>query len=221
MRRLLWTAIILLVIIGLAAVARRTYALTVPPPDATLGLDPHFVAQKSLTLLHILPAAILFLLLPFQFVPKIRARHPAFHRWSGRLILLIGGVTGLTALVMSFTMSIGGVLESSATTIYALLFLAFLALGFRSIRRRRIAEHREWMIRAFGVALGVAATRPVVGAFFAARRMTPEEFFGIAFWIGFTTTLIAAEAWVRYTRGRINATGPESASGFQPLRESS
>jgi hypothetical protein len=36
--------------------------------------------------------------------------------------------------------------------------------------------------------------------FFAFRRLTPHEFFGIAFWLGFTITFLAAEAWVEYTR---------------------
>jgi hypothetical protein len=56
------------------------------------------------------------------------------------------------------------------------------------------------MIRAFGVALGIATTRPIVGAFFAAGRLAPREFFGIAFWLGFTLTLLGAEAWVQATR---------------------
>jgi hypothetical protein len=103
---------------------------------------------------------------------------------------------------MSFTMNIGGVSETVATTFYAILFLVFLALGFWNIRRRRIASHREWMIRAFGVALGVATTRPIIGAFFAAGRLSPHDFFGAAFWLGFTITLLAAEAWIHYVETR-------------------
>ena len=68
------------------------------------------------------------------------------------------------------------------------------------IRRKEVARHREWMIRAFGIALGVATTRPIVGIFFAFRRLTPHEFFGIAFWLGFTITLVATEAWIDHTR---------------------
>jgi hypothetical protein len=41
-----------------------------------------------------------------------------------------------------------------------------------------------------------------VGAFFAFRRLTSHEFFGIAFWLGFTTTFMAAEAWIDYTRAQ-------------------
>jgi len=52
------------------------------------------------------------------------------------------------------------------------------------------------MIRAFGVSLGIATTRPIGGLFFAARRLSPLEFFGTAFRLGFTLTLLAAEAWI-------------------------
>jgi hypothetical protein len=73
-----------------------------------------------------------------------------------------------------------------------------LSSGFWNIRHNNVARHRQWMIRAFGVALGIATTRPIVGAFFAAR-LSPQEFFGTAFWLGFTLTLLAAEAWIHYT----------------------
>jgi hypothetical protein len=62
------------------------------------------------------------------------------------------------------------------------------------------------MLRAFGIGLGVATTRPIVGAFFAARTLAPQEFFGIAFWLGFSVTAIAAEAWINVTRRRSVAT---------------
>jgi hypothetical protein len=75
-------------------------------------------------------------------------------------------------------------------------------MGFRHIRRREIALHREWMIRAFSIGLAVATIRPIIGFFFATSRftgLTPYEFFGTAFWIGFVLHLIAAEAWIHST----------------------
>ena len=75
---------------------------------------------------------------------------------------------------------------------------------FWNIRQHRIARHREWMIRAFGVVLGIATTRPIVGMFFVAQKLSPHEFFGIAFWLGFTLTLLGAEAWIQHARGAVN-----------------
>ena len=139
-------------------------------------------------------------LMPFQFVRRIRARWLPWHRWSGRMLVVLGLIVGLSALVMSYTMAIGGANETAATTLFAILFLIFLGLGFWNVRHHRITQHREWMIRAIGVALGIATTRPIVGAFFASARLAPHEFFGTAFWLGFTTTLIGAEAWILYSR---------------------
>jgi hypothetical protein len=97
-------------------------------------------------------------------------------------------------------MNIGGPNETLATGLFAIVFLCCLIMAYRHIRRKEVARHREWMIRAYGVGLGVATTRPIVGMFFAFGKLTPHEFFGIAFWLGFTTTFLAAEAWVDYTR---------------------
>jgi hypothetical protein len=202
---LIWGLTILLVTIGLLAVVRRTYVLLFPPQGtprfaAAAAMDAGFAQHRAVTLLHILPASLFMALMPLQFVRRIRAQRLAWHRWSGRLLIVLGLVVGLSALVMSYTSAIGGANETAATTLYAILFLVFLGLGFWNIRRRRIVQHREWMIRAFGVALGIATTRPIVGAFFAAGRLSPHEFFGTAFWLGFTLTLLVAEAWIHYSR---------------------
>jgi hypothetical protein len=206
-RKLIWSLTLLLVTIGLLAVARRTYVLLEPPQGpprfAAAALDTGFARHRTLTLLHILPASLFMALMPLQFVRRIRVRWLAWHRWSGRLLLVLGLIVGTSALVMSYTMAIGGANETAATTLFAILFLLFLGLGFWNIRKRRIAQHREWMLRAFGVALGIATTRPIVGVFFATRRLSPHEFFGTAFWLGFTLTLLGAETWIQYSRERL------------------
>ena len=202
--RWVWATVIFLAAIGIAAAARRTLVLFWPvqfggkfPPAA--AMDAGFARHVALTLGHIIPGAIFMILAPLQFVPAIRAKHLSFHRWSGRLLFVSGLVIGISALVMSYTMNIGGANETAATTLFAILFLFCLIKAFRHIRRKEVERHREWMIRAFGVALGVATTRPIVGVFFAFRKLTPHEFFGTAFWLGFTITFLAAEAWIDYT----------------------
>jgi hypothetical protein len=105
---------------------------------------------------------------------------------------------------MSFAMpSIGGVIQAAATTLFALYFLFALGKAYWYVLHRKIAQHREWMIRAFAIGLAVATIRPIVGLFFATSGLsglTPRQFFGIAFWIGFVLHLIAAEAWIHQTR---------------------
>ena len=218
LRRALWRAVIFLAFIGVAVAIRRTAVLLPvalhgyhPPPPAPnpvaaqfAPLDDLFAHYPFLTLIHIIPGLIFMILGPLQFIPAIRARHPQFHRVNGRIFLICSAIIGISALVMSFGMpAIGGVNQATATTLFATFFLFALTKAFIHIRRREFALHREWMIRAFATGLAVATIRPIIGFFFATSRLThltPHEFFGTAFWLGFTLQLMAAEAWIHYTQ---------------------
>ena len=218
MRRVLWGAVIFLALIGTAvAVRRMVHVVPVvlhgyrPPAPASNpvaaqfgALDDLFAHYPVLTLIHIVPGLLFMLLGPLQFSSAIRVRHLRWHRWSGRVFVACGFVIGISALIMSFGMpAIGGVNQAAATTLFGSYFLLALSRAFWLIRRREVALHREWMIRAFSIGLAVATIRPIMGVFFATSRisgLTPREFFGIAFWIGFVLHLIAAEAWIRATQ---------------------
>ena len=226
----MWGAVTFLAVIGVAVVIRRM-AHVIPivvrgyrPPPATsnpvaaqfAALDDLFAHYPVLTLVHIVPGLLFMILGPLQLSSTIRARYPQWHRWSGRIFVICGAVIGVSALIMSFGMpAIGGVNQAAATTLFAVFFLFALGKAVWHIRRREIAQHREWMIRAFAVGLAVATIRPIIGIFFATSRLsglTPHEFFGTAFWIGFVLQLIAAEAW-------IHATLPgQKAVGFAEVR---
>lgn len=205
--RVLWGVVIILAIIGIAAVVRRALYLSQmvePFIHPQFGeFDAGFAQYALLTWLHIVPGLLFMGLGPLQFVKGIRSRHIQVHRWSGRLFVASSLVIGVTALIMSSLMSIGGANETAATTFFAIVFLFALGKAFLHIRRREIAQHREWMIRVFAIGLAVATIRPIVGLFFALSDLPPQEFFGIAFWLGFTAHLIIAEIWINYTRPKI------------------
>jgi uncharacterized membrane protein len=200
--RLVWIGVTVLALIGIVAAARRALILLtgIGVNPAAPALDEVFARHPALTFVHLIPGVLFILVGPFQFMPAIRAKRLWQHRWSGRLFVASGYVIGASALAMSWRMSIGGANETAATTLFALLFLFSLTKAFWHIRHRQIIQHREWMLRAFGIGLGIATTRPIVGAFFATRRLAPQEFFGIAFWLGFTLTTLAAEIWINVTR---------------------
>jgi uncharacterized membrane protein len=219
LQRAVWSGVIFLAFVGCAVAVRRiTHVLPIAvrgyrPPAAPnnprlarfAALDDPFARYPILTLVHIVPGLFFMVLGPLQFSSTIRSRHLKWHRWSGRIFVSCGYLIGISALVMSIGMpAIGGLNQAAATTLFGVFFLFALSKAFRHIRRREIALHREWMIRAFAIGLAVATIRPIVGVFFATSRwsgLTPHEFFGAAFWIGFVVHLIAAEAWVQRTRG--------------------
>ena len=203
--RTIWVGTIVLCLIGVAVVTRRLLTLmnAIPAAGPTVGLDAGFARHETLTIIHIIPGLLFMLLAPLQFVKRIRVRWPALHRWIGRTVVALGTVIGGSALVMSPQMAIGGPIETAATTLFGCLFLFAMIRGFIYIRRGNSRLHREWMIRAFAIGMAVATIRPIVGVFFATSRLThltPHDFFGVAFWLGFTIQFVIAEMWIRYTR---------------------
>ena len=201
--KLPWFTLIILCTIATAAVLRRTFVLLSPPatprtPDLA-AMDTVFTAHRTITLLHILPALCLVLLLPFWFSPGIRQHHTIAHYRITQILFALGAFTALTAMVMN-THPIGGTIEVTAVLVFDTLFAISLARSYIFWLRGNISQHRAWMTRAFAVLLGIATTRPVMGIFFATSRLThlqPHQFFGIAFWIGFTITWIAGEIYIR------------------------
>jgi uncharacterized membrane protein len=142
---------------------------------------------------------------PLQFVRSLRTKYPRLHRWSGRIVLLASMVVGVTGLRLACGKTIGGVDEKAAITLFGSFFLIALAIALRHAMRREFAQHREWMIRGYAIGLAVATIRPIMATFFAVavlrgHRPEPHEFFGTAFWIGFTLQMMAAEIWINYTR---------------------
>ena len=186
--------------ISVAVVVRRLVAIVHPSqsaPPQMAGLDAAFASHAALTLAHIVPAMAFVLLTPFVFLRRTAAA------WAERLLFPLGAVVGLTAYAMN-TYSIGGWVERSAVLLFNTLFLFSLARAYMYMRRGEHLLKRRWMTRAVGILLGIATTRPVMGIIFATSRLThlePRQFFGIAFWIGFSINTIAVELWLR-ARGR-------------------
>jgi hypothetical protein len=200
--RLLWPPLLLLCLIAAAAAARRIFVLISPPataptPDLAL-MDAHFATHSTLTLSHIIPALIFVLLLPAWFSRRLSSR-PTTHRRITYALFLTGAITGITALFMA-RRPIGGINESAASILYGTFFLFSLTRAMWLFYSGNLQLHRDWMMRAIAILLGIATTRPIMGIFFATQRLThltPQQFFGTAFWIGFTTTYIAGEAYLR------------------------
>lgn len=188
----------LCVVIAAAVVLRRIVALATPPnpnlPPQLARLDAYFASHATLTYVHILCALVFVSLLPLLF----------WRRTRGSLLLkraffLFGVVVGGTAYAMS-AHAVGGWIERSAVLFFDTLFLVSLALAFLYARRRESEQKWRWMLRAIAILLGIATTRPVMGVFFATSSftgLTPQQFFGIAFWIGFSLNTVVMELWLR------------------------
>jgi hypothetical protein len=188
------------ILIAVAVVMRRIIALAHPSPSAPpqlAQLDALFASHAILTLAHIVPALVFVLLVPLFYLSRFAAA-----TWLHRSLFVSGAVVCLTAYAMSI-FPIGGWVERSAVLLFNTLFLYSLARAHAAMRRGQSLLERRWMTRAIGILLGIATTRPVMGVFFATSPLThlePRQFFGIAFWIGFSINTLVVELWLRSRR---------------------
>lgn len=170
-------------------------------PAEVARFDRRYGDHPVMALLHVVPAGLFLALAPLQFLPPLRRRYVAVHRWSGRVLIVLAFVSASSALYFGLLMPFGGVSEAIAIAVFAGVFLVAIAGAYLAIRRGQVARHREWMLRAFAVAIGISTVR-VVGAVLDVA-LTPaglraDQVFVISIWTGWILTLGTAESWIRY-----------------------
>jgi hypothetical protein len=134
---------------------------------AVLPADDRFSSVPIVLSLHVVGAAVFALVGAFQFVPRLRRRHLAWHRRAGRVLvgagLLVCGSAVWVTLTYPPQPGTGPVLFWVRLVVGPAM-AAFLTLGFTAVRRRDIDSHRAWMIRAYALGLG-AGTQVFTEAF--------------------------------------------------------
>ena len=173
--------------------------------------------QPRATLLHVLAGAAFFVLVPLQFSRRIRARHPAVHRWNGRAMLAIVLASTAAGLHLGLARPYGGAWESAATVLFGGLLVFGAARAFLAIRGGDVRLHREWMVRVFALAVAISVIR-VLGTAnawaFGTGGINPGGF-ALSLWIGWILTLAVAEIYILRTRPRPPG---ESAAPLQDLQ---
>jgi uncharacterized membrane protein len=184
--------------LGVAAYALVAYGLfplgAAVHPDMRAGFAAHPVGIYA----HVFASIAALALGPFQFSTRLRARHPAVHRWMGRLYLgvgvLIGGLAGLYLSAYAY----GGAVSQLG---FAALAIAWLYTGlraYRAILARDVVGHRRWMVRNFALAFGAVTLRLWLPA--AVVSGVPFELaYPAVAWLCWVPNLVAAELILKKT----------------------
>jgi uncharacterized membrane protein len=131
-----------------------------------IAADHRFSGFPLPLVVHILGATVFALVGAFQFVPRLRRRHPGWHRRAGRVLTVAGLMVAGSALWMTLFY----LPQPGTGHLLYVLRLGFgsamagcLVLGFAAIRRRDIAAHQAWMIRAYAIALAAGTQTFTIG----------------------------------------------------------
>jgi hypothetical protein len=147
--------LVVLSAIPLAAGALRLVQLAGGP--AIMPADHRFTGFPVALVLHIVGSAVFALVGAFQFAPRFRRRHPAWHRRVGRVLVVAGLLVVGSALWLTLFYAAQpgtGDLLFLVRLVVAPAMAGCVVLGFVAIRHRDVAAHRAWMIRAYAVGLG-------------------------------------------------------------------
>lgn len=212
-RRGLWTLIAMIALQGVIA----RYFL----PDALylelLGrnfsdyVPQEIRIQRELPIIeavHRLPGLLLMVLGMLQFDAGLRRRHPRLHRLSGMgffLMLLLGVAT---ALVMVLRMPFAGVQETVLMVVMSMALLLMMAKAWTQARARRFAEHREWMIRLFGLTFFIALQRLYGTPMFLLTDWPQREAFMTSTVLAVVTVAVTAEWWINLSRSHPQPSSP-------------
>jgi uncharacterized membrane protein len=198
-------ALIALSLVPLTAGTLRLVQLAGGP--AVMPADRRFTGFPVPLVLHILGAAVYALVGALQFAPRFRRNHRTWHRGAGRLLLVAGLVVAGSALWLTlFYQAQPG--TGSLLFVLRLLFGSGMAgcliLGFSAIRRRSVAAHRAWMIRAYALGLGAGTQILTIGvgsALFGEGEIRGDLAKGAA-WV---INLAIAERTIRRNRMKVRS----------------
>ena len=147
--RLLGRAIGVLVVLALAYDAihfflRDPLHYIVDPSQKSFGI---FWPRRIPLLMHIAGGTVALFTGPFQLWTGLRRRSLSIHRLMG--LAYIGSVVlaSLVGIYMSFYTEPRA--EGIALFMMASTWLATVVMAFLAIKRRRINDHKEWMIRGY------------------------------------------------------------------------
>jgi uncharacterized membrane protein len=193
----------LLVLSAIPVVAGTLRLLEIAGGPQLLPANPRIDAVPAPVVVHIVAAAVFAILGVFQFSARLRRRRPSWHRRSGRVLVGAGLAVAGSGLWMTlfYTGAPGGQLLWAVRLLVGSAMAAFIVLGFTAIRRRDLAAHRAWMIRAYALAVGAgtqAFTQGVGEALFGTGELSTA----LSMSAGWVINVAVAEWVIRRPRAR-------------------
>ena len=186
--------------LSVALIAYRFLAVGI---EAAFGfMIYHFEERPLAFLLHIGLAPVALALMPLQLMPRLRARRPRLHRWTGRAYAVAVGLSGTAGLVLALGTEAGPEAGAGFASL-AVLWLATTALGIGFAMRGDTVRHREWMLRSAALTFAGAALRLELVPLVLAGLEFDTAYTTVA-WLSWVPNLLVAE-WLLLGRPRPSA----------------
>ncbi len=133
--------------------------------EPTNAIWQHYEPFKWWLLPHGVFGALVLLIAPMQFSDRLRRRFTKFHRLSGKLYVVgVLALAPLGAYIQYYEERLGFPRSFTVLAIVnAVMLIATTALAFLFAYKRKIAQHRQWVVRSYAVALVFIQGRFILG----------------------------------------------------------
>ncbi|MEO5775702.1 MAG: DUF2306 domain-containing protein [Flavobacterium sp.] len=157
---------------------------------------------KWTLILHVSSGILALAIGPFQFWNTFRNKNLTLHRWLGRIYLSAILVGSICATSLAWTSGIK-VNFSWALGLQSLAFAWFVTsmMAYISVRRRKITQHKEWMIRSYVVTFAFVTFRWINDSSIAQNLIeTFEERGPTVIWFCWTIPLLITEVVLSWNK---------------------
>ena len=150
---------------------------------------------------HISGGIIALIIGPFQFWKAFRSKYLVMHRWLGRIYISAILIGVLSATYLAWTSGIAAGQVNWAFGLQGLAFAWFVTtlMAYISIRRKRIQQHKEWMIRSYVVTFAFITFRIL-------NDSPINEYFEVSIsgstylWISWSVPLLISEIIINWNK---------------------
>jgi uncharacterized membrane protein len=132
----------------------------------------------------------------------VRRRHGGWHRWLGRLQVVVLLVFVLPSSVVMSRRAFGGWPAGLSFLLLSAATASCAIIGVVHARRRRYDRHRRWMARSYVLICSAVALRLISGAAGVVGVPSPEDAYVIAAWSSWLVPLGAYEIVERLSARR-------------------
>ncbi len=149
----------------------------------------------SMFYIHISSSILVVLTGPVQFLKKIRNKFLLLHRTLGKIY--VGAILFLAA-PSGFYMGLfanGGIGAQIGFVLLSILWFGFTLSAYKSVKNKKIAEHKKWMIRSYALSFSAVTLRLYVPILSLGFGFEHDFVVVITSWINWIPNLLVAE-WI-------------------------
>lgn len=132
----------------------------------------------------------------FQFFPKLRQRRLSLHRFLGKIYVLVCLWSGFSGFFIALYAT-GGPVAKTGFVLLAIFWVYSTIMAYRTIRKKDIEAHREWMIRSYALTFAAVTLRLHLPIYMGFMGLDFIPAYRLVSWTAWVPNLLVVEWFIQ------------------------